>query len=57
MAAIDGVRLADTTTSSLRALAWVTPAGLAALRSVFGSLLLIENPVSHLPAIPPAAAS
>ena len=51
-AALEGVHLFDTP-SPLRAMAWVTPAGLAALRAVFGPLLLIENPVQHLPSSPP----
>lgn len=45
-AALDGVVLTESH-SPLRATAWVTPAGLAALRAVFDGLLLIENPVNH----------
>ncbi len=51
-AALEGVHLFDTASSS-RAMAWVTPAGLAALRTLFGQLLLIEQPVNHFPAGPP----
>jgi hypothetical protein len=52
VAALDGVHLFDSP-SPLRAMAWVTPTGLAALHSLFGSLLLIENPINHLPLSPP----
>jgi hypothetical protein len=52
-AALDGVELAPSL-SPLRAMAWVTPTGLAALRAVFDGLLLIEPPIHHHTSAPPA---
>ena len=50
-AALDGVVLAESH-SPLRATAWVTPTGLAALKALFDGLLLIENPINHTAAPP-----
>jgi hypothetical protein len=48
-AAIDGVEVLDSASPS-RAMARVTPGGLAELRSRLGQVLHIEPPVSHNPA-------